>query len=122
VILNVSSGGVTHYQRHCCTTAPQRQPSTRTAFAWRKQELGPSNIRLNIVTPGPVITPGGDAIRQTFSDAMGVPAEALFTQVPLSRPGEAWEVAETVAHLASPRGAWITGHNYLVDGGMGAKQ
>lgn len=36
-------------------------------------ELAPRNIRVNVVTPGPVKTMGSDAIRRTFGDAMGCP-------------------------------------------------
>jgi NAD(P)-dependent dehydrogenase (short-subunit alcohol dehydrogenase family) len=84
------------------------------------QELAASKIRVNTVTPGGVITPGGDEVRQLFLDAMGgIPAEALFQKlVPLGRPGEAWEIAETVAYLVSDRASWVTGANYFIDGGM----
>ena len=44
-------------------------------------ELAARNIRVNIVTPGGVLTPGGDEVRQVMLDAMGVPAEALFKQM-----------------------------------------
>jgi NAD(P)-dependent dehydrogenase (short-subunit alcohol dehydrogenase family) len=84
-------------------------------------ELAPEGIRVNIVTPGPVRSPGGDEIRQAFADAMGAPPEAMTSLVPLSRFGEPEEVAEMVALLVSDRGRWITMHNYFVDGGLGAK-
>jgi NAD(P)-dependent dehydrogenase (short-subunit alcohol dehydrogenase family) len=83
------------------------------------RELAPSRIRVNIVTPGHILTPGGDEIRQTLSDAMKVPVAAMFAQIPLGQPGDPKEVAEVVAFLASDRGRWITGQNYHVDGGMG---
>jgi hypothetical protein len=51
------------------------------------QELSPDRILVNIVTPGPVLTPGGDAVREPFIQAMGATPEAVFAQVPLGRAG-----------------------------------
>jgi NAD(P)-dependent dehydrogenase (short-subunit alcohol dehydrogenase family) len=42
----------------------------------------------------------------------------LFAQVPLGRVGTLDELADTVAFLASPRAAYITGMNLRVDGGL----
>jgi NAD(P)-dependent dehydrogenase (short-subunit alcohol dehydrogenase family) len=52
---------------------------------------------------------------------MGATPEAVFAQVPLGRAGQPSELAEMIAFLASNRSSWITGHNYYVDGGAGAK-
>ncbi|WP_437872226.1 oxidoreductase [Sorangium sp. So ce363] len=84
-------------------------------------DLAPSNIRVNVVTPGPVTTVGSDAVRKTFGDAMGVPAEAWLQSVPLGRWGATDDIAEVVALLVSDRGKWLTGVNYRVDGGMTAR-
>ena len=83
-------------------------------------ELAPDKIRVNVVTPGMVDTPGGNDIRKTITDAMGIPPQALYQAIPLGRAGRPDEVAEMVALLVSPRGEWMTGHNYFVDGGAGA--
>jgi NAD(P)-dependent dehydrogenase (short-subunit alcohol dehydrogenase family) len=84
-------------------------------------ELAPSNIRVNVVTPGPVTTVGSDALRKRFGDAMGMPTEAWLQAVPLGRFGGTEDVAEVVALLVSDRGKWLTGVNYPVDGGMTAR-
>lgn len=84
-------------------------------------ELGPSNVRVNVVTPGPVATVGSDALRKRFGDAMGMPAAAWLEAVPLGRFGGTDDVAEVVALLVSDRGKWLTGVNYPVDGGMTAR-
>ncbi len=82
-------------------------------------ELAPQKIRVNAVTPGGVVTPGGDAVRKTITDAMGIPPEALLSKVPLGRFGLPEDLAEFVALIASPtRGSWITAQNFYVDGGM----
>jgi len=80
-------------------------------------ELAPAGIRVTTVTPGNVLTPGADALRQTIADAMGVPLEATTAGVPLGRPGDPRDVAEAVAYLASDRAQWVTGANLVVDGG-----
>jgi NAD(P)-dependent dehydrogenase (short-subunit alcohol dehydrogenase family) len=84
-------------------------------------DLAPQGVRVNVVTPGPVATPGGDATRKNFSEVMNAPGDAFVSYVPLGRFGVPDDVAEVVALLVSDRGAWLTGGNYRVDGGMTAR-
>jgi NAD(P)-dependent dehydrogenase (short-subunit alcohol dehydrogenase family) len=84
-------------------------------------ELAPVGIRVNVVTPGPVSTVAADELRKKFSDAMGAPADVFAELVPLGRYGSTADIAEVVALLVSPRGSWLTGANYRVDGGMTAR-
>jgi NAD(P)-dependent dehydrogenase (short-subunit alcohol dehydrogenase family) len=84
-------------------------------------DLGPKGIRVNVVSPGPVVTPGGDEARKAFSDATGAPGDVFAQAVPLGRLGSPDDIAEVVALLASDRGNWMTGANILVDGGMTAR-
>ena len=82
------------------------------------QELAPAGIRVNTVTPGGTVTPGADEVRRPMVEAIGALAEALLKQmIPLGRLGQASEIAETIAYLASDRASWITGANYVIDGG-----
>jgi NAD(P)-dependent dehydrogenase (short-subunit alcohol dehydrogenase family) len=117
-IINVSSGGalpfggpVAHYG-----AAKAALNSFTRSLA---KELAPARIRVNIVTPGPIITPGGDEGRELLTKALGLTHEAFFARVPLGRAGRPAEVAEMIAFLVSSRGAFITGHNHYVDGGQG---
>jgi NAD(P)-dependent dehydrogenase (short-subunit alcohol dehydrogenase family) len=80
-------------------------------------ELAPAGIRVATITPGNVLTPGADAIRQRFADAMGVPLADVTAGIPLGRPGDPRDIAEAVAYLVSDRAQWVTGTNLTVDGG-----
>jgi NAD(P)-dependent dehydrogenase (short-subunit alcohol dehydrogenase family) len=118
-IINVSAGGLLPFGgpvAHYGAAKAALNSFTRSLA----KELAPARIRVNIVTPGAVITPGGDEGREVLTKALGLTHEAFFARVPLGRAGRAAEVAEMIAFLVSPRGEWITGHNHYVDGGWGA--
>ncbi|MCD4526650.1 SDR family oxidoreductase [Nocardioides sp. cx-173] len=81
-------------------------------------ELAPAGIRVATIMPGHVLTPGADAINQTFADAMGVSLADITADVPLGRPGDPRDIAETVAYLVSDRAQWVTGVTLTIDGGQ----
>jgi NAD(P)-dependent dehydrogenase (short-subunit alcohol dehydrogenase family) len=79
-------------------------------------DLKGRGIRVNVVSPGPVRTPGlgglvPDEHRQGLFDA-------LAAQVPLGRLGEPEEIGKVVAFLASGSASFINGTELFVDGGM----
>ena len=80
-------------------------------------DLAPSKIRVNVVSPGPVTTPGSRA----FSDSLGAPPDLFAKEIPLGRYGAPQDIAEVVALLVSGRGNWMTGGIINVDGGMTAR-
>ena len=87
-------------------------------------EFGPIGIRVNTVTPGYIATSAAEArIRQTM-DHTGISRDeaeaallATIGGVPLGRPGNATEVAHLVAFLVSDAAAYISGSEYVIDGG-----
>lgn len=81
-------------------------------------ELAPSGVRVNVVSPGPISTPGSDDLRRTFP---GISSDDWLQHVPLGRIGATDDIAEVVALLASDRGKFLTGVNYRVDGGLTAR-
>ncbi len=80
-------------------------------------ELAASGIRVNVVSPGVIATPGSEEFAKTTS---GFSADDWVRNIPLGRIGATEDIAEVVALLASDRGKFITGANYHVDGGMTA--
>ena len=80
------------------------------------QALAGKGIRVNTVSPGPILIEGGswDMIKQ-HNTAM---YEGTLAQIPTGRMGSAQEVADAVAFLASPRSGFTTGVNLVVDGGF----
>jgi NAD(P)-dependent dehydrogenase (short-subunit alcohol dehydrogenase family) len=78
-------------------------------------ELAGRGIRVNALTPGPVVTPGGDEIRAAFPQ--GDQGGESAAPTPLGRIGQPEEVAATALYLAGDQSSFTTGAELLVDGG-----
>lgn len=79
-------------------------------------ELAAQGIRVNAVNPGVVVT-GLHRAGGMNTDAYNAFLEHSKTTHPLGRVGDATEVAELIAFLASDKAAWITGETVSIDGG-----
>jgi len=80
-------------------------------------DLLEKGIRVNVVSPGPVMTP--------IFDRMGLPAEQLqqtkdwvTSMVPLKRFGNPDELASAVLYLSSSESSFVIGSELIVDGGV----
>ena len=75
------------------------------------KEVGSTGITVNAVCPGMIDT---EMVRSTVSDTQ---VKEYGDSYPIPRLGEPWEVAETVAFLASHKAAYITGASIDINGG-----
>ena len=76
-------------------------------------ELASRKIRVNAVSPGPIATEIMNKIG--LNEAL---ENQLIQSVPAGRMGKPGEVASMINYLASEEAAFITGANFLVDGGQ----
>jgi NAD(P)-dependent dehydrogenase (short-subunit alcohol dehydrogenase family) len=110
-------------------------PDATTAYAAAKaalrtysksisKELGPKGIRVNVVSPGWIMTEGTDVFLRRIQDANGGTLEDArqlvlngLGGISIGRGAEPFEVAEAIAFLASDRASSIHGSELVVDGG-----
>jgi NAD(P)-dependent dehydrogenase (short-subunit alcohol dehydrogenase family) len=76
-------------------------------------ELSSRKIRVNAVSPGPVAT----EIMNKLGLDNAVEAQ-IINSIPLSRLGKADEVADMITYLSGDSASFITGSNFLIDGGQ----
>ena len=79
-------------------------------------DLKGRNIRVNVVSPGTVITPGYKNAGLTDEQIAEMKAQAAAT-TPLGRVGTPDEIAKAVVFLASDDSSYVTGIELFVDGG-----
>jgi NAD(P)-dependent dehydrogenase (short-subunit alcohol dehydrogenase family) len=79
-------------------------------------DLKDRKIRVNVVSPGPIDTPGLDGLGGNLVPTAELKKQ-LVSQVPMGRLGTADEIAKAVVFLASDDGSYVTGIELFVDGG-----
>ncbi|MDE7086465.1 MAG: SDR family oxidoreductase, partial [Prevotella sp.] len=78
---------------------------------------GTRGARLNSISPGIIVTP---LAIDEFNGPRGDFYKNMFAKCPAGRPGTADEVANVAELLLSDKGAFITGADFLIDGGATA--
>jgi NAD(P)-dependent dehydrogenase (short-subunit alcohol dehydrogenase family) len=80
-------------------------------------ELATRNIRVNAVSPGPISTPFHGKLGLSKKELKEA-AAGIEAQIPLRRFGEAAEIATVALFLASDNASFVTGSEFVVDGGL----
>lgn len=78
---------------------------------------GERGARINSISPGIIVTP---LAIDEFNGPRGDFYKNMFAKCPAGRPGTADEVANVAELLMNPQGAFITGSDFLIDGGATA--
>ncbi|OIV40649.1 SDR family oxidoreductase [Flavobacterium johnsoniae] len=88
------------------------------------KEFSPQGIRVATVSPGMVKTDTMDAYLQSLAETSGSSVEQVTQNlmdslggIPMGRMAVPEEIAELVGFLVSPKASYITGVNYIIDGG-----
>jgi len=110
-------------------------PNSTLAYATAKAALttyskglakavAPKGVRVTTISPGFIETSGAKGMIADISKGSGISEDAarqrimdMLGGIPMGRTGRPEEVAELVAFLASDRGAFVSGADYIIDGG-----
>jgi NAD(P)-dependent dehydrogenase (short-subunit alcohol dehydrogenase family) len=114
IILNasiVASRGLPGVSVYSATKAALRS----FARTWTTDLKG-KNIRVNVVSPGPIDTPGLRGLHG--ANSVEQLNAAYSSSVPIGRVGQPSDIAKAVSFLASDDSSFITGIELFVDGGM----
>ncbi len=87
-------------------------------------EVSPKGVRVLTVSPGFVQTTSAERMVERLAESAGISIESALQGlmnslggIPMGRPAMPEEVAELVAFLVSPRAAYLSGTEYVIDGG-----
>lgn len=87
-------------------------------------EVSPKGIRVLTVSPGWIMTTAAERMMERIAQSSSITVEQATKSVmdalggiPFGRPAKPEEVAELVGFLVSPRAAYLTGTEYVIDGG-----
>lgn len=114
IVLNasiVSVQGTPNFSVYSASKAAVRS----FARTWTS-DLKDRKIRINVVSPGPIDTPGLSGLAQNEEQKNALYAQ-LAASVPLGRVGKPEEIAKAAVFLASDDASYIAGIELFVDGG-----
>lgn len=77
-------------------------------------KFGEKASRILSVSPGIIMTPMSEKAAEEYPERMGY----MKSMTPVGRNGEPEDIAEIVSFLASEKASFITGTDFLVDGGL----
>ncbi|SDA27396.1 3-oxoacyl-[acyl-carrier protein] reductase [Methylobacterium sp. UNC378MF] len=112
-IINISSA-ITHVHTPTAAVYAGTKGALNAISGVLANELAPRRIRVNVVSPGFVVTEGTHAAGVVGSDMEA----GLVAQTPLGRAGQPDDIAGVVAFLASDEARWLTGEVITASGGI----
>lgn len=80
-------------------------------------DLKGTGIRVNVISPGPISTPGLDLALAPTGQAETI-VDGMIAQLPVGRIGQPEDVAAAAVFLASDESSFMTGSEMFVDGGF----
>ncbi len=87
-------------------------------------EVSPKGIRVLTVSPGWIMTSSAGRMMERIAESSNITIEEATQSVmdalggiPMGRPAQPEEIAELVGFLVSPRANYLTGTEYVIDGG-----
>lgn len=80
-------------------------------------ELASKKIRVNSISPGMIETPIFSKLGFPDEMVQGM-KQSILPKVPLKRIGEPSEIANVLVFLSSDEASYVTGADYLIDGGL----
>ncbi|GJD96483.1 glucose 1-dehydrogenase [Methylobacterium iners] len=112
-IINISSA-ITHVHTPTAAVYAGTKGAVNAISGVLANELAPRKIRVNVVSPGLVITEGTHT-----AGVVGSEMEAgIIAQTPLGRAGQPDDIAGVVTFLASDDARWLTGEDITASGGI----
>ncbi|SHN42471.1 SDR family oxidoreductase [Chitinophaga sp. CF418] len=87
-------------------------------------EVSPKGVRVLTVSPGWIMTTAATRMMERIAESSNISVEQAtqnvvdaLSGIPIGRPAKPEEVAEFVGFLVSPRAGYLTGTEYVIDGG-----
>lgn len=116
IILNASAVSVKGFEAASVYSATKA--AVRSFARTWTTDLKGRNIRVNVLSPGPIETPIMDGIADGDEEKLDAFKAGLISIVPQGRIGRADEIAKPVVFLASDDSSFISGIELFVDGGV----